>query len=393
MNLDWSDEQRLLIDSVQRFASRYYTPELRRAARAAPEGALPRVWLDLAEQGWLGVAVAVADGGFGGGALEVSILAEGAGRCLLLEPYLWSAVEAVRLLAAAVPPEAAGGLLTGIATGQLRVAVAHLEDPQPGGEGAVHATAEPVADGWRLNGQKRFVMDAGAQCLLVTARDTRSGRLSLFRVETSRAGVARAAFRTLDDRAAMHVMMHDVRLGRDARLDEDADVAEAMALARDAARLALCSEAVGAMEVLLQQTLDYTRTRQQFGRPLAANQVLRHRMVDMAVALREARALAMRAAIFEDQPDATPAQRRRARLGAMAKAAQAARLISEEAIQLHGAMGVTEELTVGLYVKRLLFCQMVWGSVSLLHEARAALEASPGAPVPMSTPNATAEAV
>jgi alkylation response protein AidB-like acyl-CoA dehydrogenase len=384
MNLSWSEEQRLLIDSAQRFASRYYTSEVRSASRASPEGALGPVWRDLAEQGWLGVAVADSAGGFGGGALEIGILAEAAGRCLLLEPYLGSAVEAVRLLSAVAPSAGAASLLADIAAGKSRVAVAHREDAQPSGPSAVQATAEPNAAGWRLNGHKRFVMDAGAHLLLVSARDTRSGLLGLFRVEATRPGVERASFRTLDDRAAMHVALADVCVDRAARLDDGADVAAAADEARDAVRLALCSEAVGAMEVLLQKTLEYTQTRQQFGRPLAANQVLRHRMVGMSVALREARALALRAAIFEDQPDVTDTRREHARLGAMAKAAQAARQVGEEAIQMHGAMGVTEQLSVGLYVKRLMFCQMMWGSVVLLHETRGAMQAPPGmwAPAP-----------
>jgi alkylation response protein AidB-like acyl-CoA dehydrogenase len=192
--------------------------------------------------------------------------------------------------------------------------------------------------------------------------------------------------RSLDERGLCHVQLDDVAVARGDCLAEGQGVRHAVQRSRDALRLALCSEAVGAMEVLLQQTVAYSQTRKQFGRPLSANQVLRHRMVDMAIAVRETRALALRAAILADDATQPELQRRRAVLGATAKATVATRLIAEEAIQLHGAMGVTEELSVGLYVKRLMFCQMVWGPQSQQLRARAEMDAALASGAPEHAP-------
>ena len=374
MNLSWSQDQQLLIETSQRFATRYYTAKVRANARASADGASPQVWQDLAAQGWLGVAVPESNGGFGGGALEIGILAEGAGHCLLIEPWLWTAVEAVRLIREAASTERQAPLLAQIAQGGLRVAVAHLEDAQSGDEWALGSLAKPAGTGWRLSGQKRFVMDAGVDLLLCSATDPTRGLPMLFAIDAKAPGVRLSPMRSLDERGLCHVQLDDVAVARGDCLAEGQGVRHAVQRSRDALRLALCSEAVGAMEVLLQQTVAYSQTRKQFGRPLSANQVLRHRMVDMAIAVRETRALALRAAILADDATQPELQRRRAVLGATAKATAATRLIAEEAIQLHGAMGVTEELSVGLYVKRLMFCQMVWGPQSQQLRARAEMD-------------------
>jgi alkylation response protein AidB-like acyl-CoA dehydrogenase len=378
MNLSWSEDQQLLMDSAQRFAARYYTPEvrLRSLGHNPVTHTSPDVWRDLAEFGWLGVIVPPEAGGFGGGALEVGILSEQAGRCLLLEPYLWSALESVRLIQAVASPAVAEHWLAQISSGALRVSVAHTEAAMPGGLDVLETTAERTPSGWRLLGQKRFVMDAGAQVLLCTARVRDTGRVAVFLVRGDQAGARCRPFQTLDERSSAHFEFPQVELTADALLSNEssADVMDAIVRSREAVGLALCSEAIGAMEHLLEATVRYTQDRQQFGRPLSANQVLRHRMVDMAVAIRETRALALRAAILEDDPVQSREAKSRARLGATAKATQATRLVAEEAIQMHGAMGVTEELSVGLYVKRLLLCQMWWGPLSVQHQERSRLD-------------------
>lgn len=378
MNLTWSEDQQLLIDSAQRFAARYYTPDVRlRSLEQEPVShSSSNVWKDLSQFGWLGVVVPSDSEGFGGGAMEVGILSEYAGRCLLLEPFLWSAVESVRLIQNVASPDVANNWLKKIVSGELRVSVAHIEQAMSGRMDVINATAERTVSGWRLNGKKRFVMDAGAQMFLCTATISQTGRTEMFLVRCDQAGINRTSFHTLDERSACQLEFNQVDLPNDALLStySAVEVMDAIVQSREAVKLAMCFEAIGAMEHLLEATVKYTNDRQQFGRNLSANQVLRHRMVDMAVSIRETRALAMRAAIFEDDPTQSRMEKNRARLGATAKATEATRLVAHEAIQMHGAMGVTEELSVGRYVKRLMYCQMWWGPLSLQYQERSILD-------------------
>jgi len=374
MNLSWSEEHRMLKASVERFAVQRYTAEVRRRVLADDTRFDADVWRDLAAYGWLALCVPEAHGGVGGSAVDVSLIAEGLGKALVLEPYLPTAVVAARLIGATGTADQCERLLPRIAAGDVRIAFAHEEPQQARAECAVRTIARRAGDGWTLSGSKLQVVDGvHADVLLVSARierDGQRGELAVFAVPENAVGLHRTPFETIDGRIACHLTLQQVRLASDARLG-DACAEPAVAAALDAGIAALCAEAVGAMQALLDATLDYSRTREQFGQPLSANQVVRHRLVDMAIACEEARAMALLAAITVD---GEPQARSSAASGARLKIARAGRFVAEQAVQLHGAMGVTEELSIGALMKRLMFCSALFGTPEYHLERRAQIE-------------------
>jgi len=346
MDIELSEEQRLLRDSAERFASQRYDAAQRRKS-AACEGRWSRaIWGEIAELGWLAVGLPESDGGLGGGAVEIGLVAEALGRALALEPWL-DAILVSRLIAALGDAAQRARLLAPIREGARRPALAHLE-----GASFIAEAVSTHATNSRLTGIKDFVnAPANADDLFVSAR-TDAG-LGVFVVDPRALGVTIQTFETVDGREAGRVTFADAeaeQLGSDlatAAIEETLDLAAA----------ALSAEAVGCMDSLLAKTVAYTRTREQFGRPLAANQALRHRMADMSVRCEEARGVTLRALLAFGSP-----QRASAAAGAKFKTGRCGRYVAESAIQLHGAMGVTEELDVGLYAKRLLAIDLSFGA-------------------------------
>ena len=223
--------------------------------------------------------------------------------------------------------------------------------------------ARKSPDGWRLDGHKTAVLDGNAaNRIIVSARiagdNGAAGNLCLFLVPAGQAGVTLRDFARLGGGRACDLDLADVRLAADALLGDGGDCLAKLEGVVDRALAALGSEAVGIMQTLLDKTLEYTKVRQQFGRPLSANQVIRHRLADMAMQCDEARSIALRAALMAD---AETAARSRAASGAKAKIGKCARFVAEQAVQLHGAMGVTDELDIGAYFKRLLAFDTLFG--------------------------------
>lgn len=345
MNVLYAPEQDLFRESVARFVADRYTPELRRRMLAGSERSDEGIWRGLAALGCLGLGIAEADGGFGGGAVDIGIVAEELGKGLSLEPYA-STMAAASVIAAAGSTPQRGRWLPAVAEGALKLSLADEDDP------AAPLCAAADGAGWTLHGRKRFVADAPlADAFVIAARVEESdARTGLFVAERDAVDLRLTSFETVDGRRAAHLDFDRVRLRADARL-ASVDVDEVLAAAIDARVAAHCSDAAGCMRMLLDRTIAHTKTRLQFGRALVDNQVLRHRMVDMAIQCEEARASALRAALYQQHP---PAQRARAVSGTKVKICRAATLVAEGAIQLHGAMGVTEELDVGSYARRLL---------------------------------------
>jgi alkylation response protein AidB-like acyl-CoA dehydrogenase len=375
MDLTLSDEQRLLRESADRFVNETYTADHRRRIANDPLGFSADLWKQFAELGWLALPIAEADGGLGGGAIEIGILMEAFGRGLVSEPYLSTVVIGAALIAECGSEAQRQALLPRIADGSLVLAFAHSERQARFDLADVRTSAKKAPGGWTLNGQKTAVLDGNAAGqIIVSARvdagDGKPGRLCLFLVPKGTSGLTSRDFARLGGGRACNLDLRDVRLPADAMLGGGSDALPAIEAVVDRAMAALGAEAVGIMQTLLDQTLEYTKIRKQFGRPLSANQVIRHRLADMSMQCDEARSMALRAALMAD---AEPVARSRAASGAKAKIGRCARFVAEQSVQLHGAMGVTEELDIGSYFKRLLAFDTLFGGSAHHYRRYAAL--------------------
>ena len=358
MDFNLSDEQQLLRDGLTRFLATRYDLEKSRSAAKTGAGWQPDIWRAFADElGILGAALPEDVGGIGGGPVEVMVIAEALGHALVIEPYVDTAVVAAGLLRRA-DGEAANALLENIVAGQAIVALAAAEAESGDRWQDVATTARRDGSEWVLDGAKTMAVAAPiATHLLVTAR-TESG-ISLFRVEVGTAGIELHGYRTIDDRRAADLVLTDLRLPADALLGEEGKAWPSIDRARDEGAAAVCAEAVGGMRRVLADTVEYCKQRQQFGQPIGSFQVLQHRMVDMHMELEQSVAAVYLAVL---NLEAEPATRARAVSAAKATIGRAARFIGQNAVQLHGGMGMTEELAIGHYFKRLTVVQYEFGS-------------------------------
>jgi alkylation response protein AidB-like acyl-CoA dehydrogenase len=379
MDLTPSDEQRLLRESADRFVSETYTADHRRRIASDPLGFSADIWKQFADLGWLALPIAEAHGGLGGGAIEIGILMEAFGRGLVSEPYLSTVVIGASLISKCGTDAQKQLLLPKIADGSLYLSFAHSERQARFDLANVRTIAKKTPDGWCLDGHKTAVLDANAAGqIIVSARvddgNGKPGKLCLFLVPQGTRGLALRDFPRLGGGRACNLELRAVQLPADALLGDGSDALPSIEAAIDRAMAALGAEAVGIMQTLLDQTLEYTKIRKQFGRPLSANQVIRHRLADMAMQCDEARSMALRAALMAD---AEPVARSRAASGAKAKIGKCARFVAEQSVQLHGAMGVTEELDIGAYFKRLLAFDTLFGGSAHHYRRHAALGGRP----------------
>ena len=375
MDLNLSDEQRLLRESVDRFNAETYDADHRRRSAGDPLGFSPAIWKQFADLGWLALPIAEEYGGLGAGSVETGIVMEAFGRGLVSEPYLSTVVIGAGLIAACGSEAQKQAMLPKIADGSLRLAFAHSERAARFDLSKVETAAMKVADGWRLDGRKTAVLDGhAAGQIIVSARvasdDGTAGKLSLFLVPAGTPGLTLRDYARLGGGRACNLDLANVSLAADALLGDGDDALPQIEAVVDRALAALGSEAVGIMQIMFDMTLEYTKVRQQFGRPLSANQVIRHRLADMAMHCDEARSIALRAAVMAD---AEPIARGRAASGAKAKIGKSARFVAEQSVQLHGAMGVTEELDIGSYFKRLLAFDTLFGGSAHHYRRHAAL--------------------
>jgi alkylation response protein AidB-like acyl-CoA dehydrogenase len=350
----------MLRDAALRFVEREYGFDARRAALAEPDGFSLARWRAFAEFGWLALGLPEDCGGLGDAA-DAAIVADALGRANAVEPWLAHVGLAAPLLASLrgpVPPsdDPCGAMLSAIAAGEQRIAVAAWEPQGRHDAFDVETRATPQAGGWRLDGTKTLVLGGGsADLLLVLAREAGASRdpegLSVFAVAPDAAGLRRRALPTYDGRQTADLKLDGVRVAAGARLGPGAAAWPAVEAAIDHATALACVEAVGTMQVVLDTTRAYLQQRRQFGRPLAANQVLRHRLVDLLVATEQARAISLAAV---DRLGDAPTARRRAVSLAKAFVSPAARRCGEEGIQLHGAIGMTEETAIGHLATRLV---------------------------------------
>ena len=351
MNFEYTEEQRLLAESVRRFLARDYGFEARRRIIASPEGMSEAAWRELAQMGLLGLGLPAEYGGFGGGALDLMAVMEAFGESLVLEPFL-STVIGAQFVARGALPGQREALLPAIAEGGVRMAFAHTERDSRHDLARVSTRARREGSGYVLAGEKRAVVDGPqAATFVVTARGD-DERLMLLLVDAKSPGVRQAPTRMLDGHRGCDVSFENVRVAPDAVLGGAMDTLALVEEVVDFATALVCAEAVGAMRYANDTTLEYLKTRKQFGVPIGSFQALQHRMVDMVIECEQARSMASLACARVDAKLA-PDERKRAVSLAKIKVADACRHVSQESVQLHGGMGMTAELKVSHTFRRL----------------------------------------
>ena len=359
MDFDLTDEQRLLADSVHRFVSGAYPDlETRKAYRAAPGGYAAANWAAMAEMGLLALPLHEDQGGFGGGPVETMIVMEAFGRGLVVEPYLASIVLGLGLLRRVGGQDA---LVAQVAAGEITLAFAHQERQARHDLHDVATAARRDGGNWLLDGAKGVVLHGDSAGRLIVSARMEGGRrdrdgIGLFLLDPTTPGVTRRGYATQDGLRAAEVVLEAARA---TLLAEDA--LPLIEWVVDEAIAATCAEAVGAMETLRDLTVDYLKTRQQFGQAIGAFQALQHRAADMLVATEQARSMTMYAAMMVQDPD--PAARGIALSAAKALVGRLADQLGKEAIQLHGGIAMTEEYKAGHYFKRLSMLGVLFGDV------------------------------
>ncbi len=357
MKFDYSEEQRLVADSVQRFVAQDYGFEARKAIVASVEGWSREVWAKLAQIGLLGLPFPVDLGGFGGRAVDLMSVMEAMGEALVVEPYLSTVALAGRMVARGANGALREELVPAIVEGRMVMAFAHTEDGARYDLSHVAARAERQGAGYRIDATKRVVLHAPCADRLVVSARTSGGAsdargVSLFVVDAKAPGVSMTPYRTLDELRAADVRFDSVAVPAEARIGEEGAGLELVEEAADCASALLCAEAVGAMKSACDATLDYLKTRRQFGVPIGAFQALQHRMVDMVIEHEQARSMASLACARVDT-ESDPRERARIVSAARIKIADACRRVSQESVQLHGGMGMTEELKLSHTFRRL----------------------------------------
>ena len=359
----FTSEQQMLQDGVERIVREHGRFEQWRESTASGEAFDRKVWQHMADLGWLGLELSEEQGGIGGTPADTAIVMEGFGRGLLRQPYVSSCVLSRRLLQASGEPLALA-LLAGIATGTTLVTTA-LAEPQ--GRFHLHrvrTSATPADNGFTLSGEKSWVPDAtSADWIIVPARtaggEDAPGGISLFLVPTGSPGLERQDFRSPDHQHVSSLRLDRVQLPATALIGtRDAGLA-LLEDAVDHATVARLSEACGAMDAVAAMTLEYIKTRKQFGAVIGSFQSLQHRMVDMMIACEESRSI-LGAAV--QSLAGKPEQRRRAVSAAKTRIGQCGLFVGHQAVQLHGGIGTSDELAVSHYLKRLLMIDLAFGS-------------------------------
>lgn len=377
MNFNLSEEQTLIQDSVVRFVAQEYEFDKRNATVALEHGFSPDHWRQFAELGWLSIPFDEEHGGFGGGPVDVMVVMEAFGRGLVAEPYLPTVLLFGGLLQSAAGPELREKYIPQIIAGELQGAFAYLERQSRYELADIATRATGQGNDWVLNGEKTVVLNGGAADKLIVAARTASGQfdeegITLFLVDAAAPGVERTTYRMTDGQEAANIRFADVEA--EAVIGTAGDGYGIMRRVIDDAILAVCANALGAMEWLQEATLEYCKTREQFGVPIGSFQALQHRLVDTFAACENTRSLLYRAVCAAD---AQSDDAQRSLLALKVMVGRAGRHVGGEAIQLHGGMGMTDELPVGFYVKRLMNINALFGDADYQQQRFAALVNAP----------------
>jgi pimeloyl-CoA dehydrogenase small subunit len=364
VDFDLNEEQRILQESVTKLIADEYDFERRKAYTKEPAGYSAERWAQYAELGLLGLPFPEHLGGSGGTPVETMIVMEAFGRGLVLEPYLATVILGGGILRFAASPSQQQELIPALASGKLRLAFAYAERQSRYDLADIAATARAASGGYVLSGQKGVVLHGDSADRVIVAARTAGGQrdregISLFLVDPRSDGVAVQGYPTVDGLRAAEITFRDVKLGSDALIGTKDQALPVIERVVDSATAAVIAEAVGAMTAMHELTVDYLKTRKQFGVAIGSFQSLQHRAVDMLVALEQARSMEYLATMMAEAPDA--AERRRMISGAKVQSGRSARFIGQQAIQLHGGIGMTMEYKVGHYFKRVSMIDTLFG--------------------------------
>ena len=364
MDFDFTDEQRMLKDSVEQLITDRYDFEQRKKYLKEEAGFSRSQWAQYAEMGLLGMPFEERFGGVGGGPVETMIVMEAFGRGLVLEPYLATVVLGGGLINLGGDDAQRAAILPRIADGSLLLAYAHSEAQSRYDLADVATTARRDADGWILDGEKSFVAHGNcADKLVVSARisgqrNSREG-IGLFLVEAKAPGVSRKSYETQDGLRAAQITLSGVKVSSNDAIGDPGKALPLIEHVADNALAAVAAEAVGAMAAAQEITMEYLRTRKQFGVAIGSFQALQHRAVDILVNLEQARSMALYATMMVNDPD--PAERSKAVSAATVQIRRSGKFIGQQVVQLHGGIGMTLEYKIGHYFKRLTAMESLLG--------------------------------
>jgi len=372
-----TEEQQMLQESVQKFVQKSYDFDTRNKIVDSEQGYSEENWQLFAELGWLTVPFDEADGGFGGSAVDLIVMMEEFGKAMLVEPYIATTVLSGGLIGHLGDEQQKADLIPQVMEGALQLACAYAEPGSRYNPANVKTSAEVSADSIILNGSKTAVLNgSNAGKLLVIAResgaDTDREGISAFVVNADAPGVSIRAYVNVDGRKAADITLESVSVSADARLGEAGAALVALEHAIDRATLSVSAEAVGAMESLLQKTVEYSKTRKQFGTAIGTFQALQHRMADMFIECQLARSIVIRAAMKLDSTE-DALEKTKAVSAAKSRVGSAIRKVGQEAIQIHGGIGMTNELDVAHLFKRITALDLMFGNTDYHTERFASL--------------------
>ncbi len=364
MDFSLNEMQLMLADSIEKFIANDYDFDTRQKYAASETGYSADVWRTFAELGWTAVPFSEEDGGFGGTPIDTMVVMERFGAGLIVEPYLANVILAGGVLKRAASAEQRERWLAPVIAGELQATLAFVEPQARYDIADVATTANEDDGGWVISGRKGFVLNGRNAALLIVPARTSGDRsdtsgITLFVVDASAAGVSIDDYPTVDGHQAAEVTLTDVRVDVDAVLGEIGGGFAALDATIDEATLAVCAEAVGIMQIMKDKTLEYSKSRVQFGVPIGSFQALQHRMVDMLTDCEQSRSLLMWATMVNTagEDDA-----KRAVSAIKYKIGTTGRKVGEEAVQLHGGMGVTWDLDIAHYFKRLVAIGQMFGN-------------------------------
>ena len=364
MDFTFNEEQTLIQGQVEQFIQRDYDWESRQSLISTDSGYSLDNWNTFAELGWLGISLSDDYGGFGGSSIDTMILMEEFGKGLVLEPFLETVVMCAELIDKAGTSEQKKDVLTSVVEGRIQLALAYAEPQSRFNLADVMTEAKLESDNFILNGFKSVVMNGpNANKFIISARTSGGQRdesgISLFLVDAEVSGLSSRDYQTVDNRRASELTLESVVIPRSCLIGELDEGFMVLDAAIDRSILAISAEAVGAMEVLYKTTVEYTKTREQFGTPIGKFQVLQHRMVDMFMEYEQCKSLLYMATMKHDEDSADA---KKAISGLKYQVGNASKFIGQQSVQLHGGMGVTDELNVGHYFKRLTTIGTIFGN-------------------------------
>ena len=365
MDFSYTEEQQMLKDSISRFVQNDYDFFARADIVASEPGYSKEHWQLFAELGWLMTPFTEEEGGLGGSAVDLMVVMEELGKGIVIEPFLTTAVIGGGLIAEAGSPAQKEELLGELMAGNLQLAFAQNESGSRYNLASVETRAEKNGDVYIINGQKAVVLNAPVADKFIVSVRTSGDRLeeegiSLLLVDANTAGIRLNSYKTVDGGRAAEVFFENVAVPAASLLGEEGKALPAMTAVQNRAILAACAEAVGNMEVTYKKTVEYAQTRKQFGVNIGRFQALQHRMVDMFMEHETARSILLMAAMKLDAGEDV----KKAIAAAKSRISRAARKVGQEAVQIHGGIGVTEELDVGHYFKRLTTLELMFGNCS-----------------------------